>query len=102
MNARPPATAPGPPADALRAVDRELRRRRPGQQLAAAFASSNSRASIQPRRSTHSSRSSATCAGGPPKPIDAEASPLAHDRAQADPFPRHSSAHGVRSGETLV
>src|SRR5919109_3687853 len=41
----------------------------PGSSCVAALASSNSRASIQRRRSTVSSRSSATCAGGPPKPI---------------------------------
>src|SRR5919202_2867248 len=40
----------------------------PGSSAQAAFASSNSRAVSQPRRSTTSSRSSATCAGGPPKP----------------------------------
>src|SRR3954447_14891798 len=41
----------------------------PGSSWHAAFASSNSCADSQRRRSTHSSRSSAMCAGGPPKPI---------------------------------
>src|SRR5215218_4814945 len=41
----------------------------PGRSWQAALASSNSRASIHPRRSTVSSRNSATWAGGPPKPI---------------------------------
>src|SRR5215211_6737798 len=41
----------------------------PGRSWHAAFASSNSRASIHSRRSTTSSRRSAMCAGGPPKPI---------------------------------
>src|SRR4051812_19948657 len=35
----------------------------------AAFASSNSPGLSQPRRSTTSRRSSAMCAGGPPKPV---------------------------------
>ena len=37
--------------------------------LVAATPSSNSAADSQPRRSTHSSRSSAMCAGGPPNPM---------------------------------
>src|SRR5438067_7654051 len=37
--------------------------------FAAASARSNWSSASQRRRSTHSSRSSATCAGGPPKPI---------------------------------
>ncbi len=40
----------------------------PGSRLVAAIASSNSAADSQRLRSTHSSRSSAICAGGPPKP----------------------------------
>jgi hypothetical protein len=46
--------------------------------LTAAIASSKSRAAIHPRRSTHSSRSSAMCAGGPPKPMQPI---LPHSRA---------------------
>jgi hypothetical protein len=41
----------------------------PGSSWQAALASSNSRASIQPWRSTTVSLSSAMWAGGPPKPI---------------------------------
>src|SRR3954469_15985017 len=40
----------------------------PGRRLQAATASSNSTAPSQRRRSTHSSRSSAMWAGGPPNP----------------------------------
>ena len=63
------------------------------------MASSNSRASIQPRRSTTSSRSSATCAGGPPKPISPRrphsrrtvGQGHAHERAEAT-FPSWTSS----------
>src|SRR5580693_9615325 len=41
----------------------------PGSMLVAATPSSNSRAEIQSRRSTHSTLSSAMCAGGPPNPM---------------------------------
>ena len=41
----------------------------PGSRLHAAIASSNSSRVSHPRRCTHSSRSSAMCAGGPPKPM---------------------------------
>jgi hypothetical protein len=41
----------------------------PGIRLQTAMASSNSRASSQLLRSTHSWRSSLMCAGGPPNPM---------------------------------
>ena len=57
----------------------------PGSSWHAALASSNSRAVIQPRRSIISSRSSATCAGGPPKPIVPIRPHSRSDRGQRDP-----------------
>src|ERR671916_2092364 len=59
----------------------------PGRSWHAALASSNSRASIHPRRSTTSSRSSATCAGGPPNPI-----------SPRRPHSRRTVARGTRTG----
>src|SRR4051812_19197582 len=59
----------------------------PGSSWQAAFASSNSCADSQPRRSTHSSRRSATCAGGPPKPI-----------TPSRPHSRSTVGSGTRTG----
>ena len=85
MKASPPASAPAVAGDAARAVDRELRRGRPGQQLAGGEGVLElARAAASARRSTTTSRSSATCAGGPPKPISADPPPLAQHRHERD------------------
>ena len=57
--------------------------------------------SIQPRRSTTSSRSSATCAGGPPKPISADAPPLAQRRSRAAPARARRYRRILRAVERL-
>ena len=74
------AGAAGDPLGACRSPSASLAG--PGSRLQAANASSNSRGSIQPRRSTVRSRSSATWAGGPPKPSSADPAPLAGHGAQ--------------------
>ena len=65
---RRPARRRGPRTPP-RAVDRQLRRGRAGQQVARGDRVLELVRVSQPRRSTHSSRSSAMCAGGPPKPM---------------------------------
>ena len=66
----------------------------PGIRLHTAMASSNSRASSQPRRSTHSWRSSRMCAGGPPNPMQ----PIRpHSRSTV-----RSGTRGLRSAEAAA
>src|SRR5215472_3548810 len=69
MNAIPPASAPARPWTRQAQKIASSVEAGPGSRLQAAIASSNSCAEIQPRRSTHSCRSSAMCAGGPPNPM---------------------------------
>ena len=90
MNARPADQRAGGRRRA-RAVDRQLRRGRPGSSWHAAYGVLELARSIQPRALHDSSRSSATCAGGPPKPI----SPSAPTRAG----PSSADAHG---GDYLI
>jgi len=54
----------------------------PGSMLVVATPSSNSDEEIQARSSTHNARSKAMWRGGPPKPMQADAAPLAGDRQQ--------------------
>ena len=79
MKPSPPTIAPAAPGDAVGAEDRELRRRRPGQQAAGGVGVlERARRRSTAGRSTTSSRSSAMCAGGPPNPV----SPIrVHSRA---------------------
>src|SRR5919108_4918715 len=80
----------------------------PGISCVAALASSNSRASIQPRRSTVSSRRSATCAGGPPKlsaPIRAHSFTTVLSGARPTAAPSNQGARAslrVRVGRIIV
>jgi len=91
-----------PPADALRAVDGELRRRRPREQLCGRVRILEL-PGVDPAASLDAQLAQERHVGRrPAESDDAQAPPLARDRAQADPFPRHSTAHGVRSGEALV
>ncbi len=69
MKASPPATAPARPRTRHAQKIASSVDAGPGSRLQAAIASSNSAASSQPRLSTHSRRSSAMCAGGPPNPV---------------------------------
>ena len=69
MNARPPTSAPSRPRTRHAQKIASSVDAGPGSRLQAAIASSNSAASSQPRPSTHSRRSSAMCAGGPPNPV---------------------------------
>src|SRR5262249_52134411 len=70
MKAAPPTIAPnGPPTRQAQKIASCVEAG-PGNRLQAATASSNSCAVSQPSRSTHSSRSRAMCAGGPPKPVE--------------------------------
>jgi hypothetical protein len=68
MKAAPPARAPARPRSRQAQKMASSVEAGPGIRLQTAIASSNSRASSQPRRSTHSWRSSRMCAGGPPNP----------------------------------
>ena len=68
MNAAPATSAPSGPRTRQPQKIASWVEAGPGRRLQAAIASSNSRGSSQRRRSTHSSRSSAMWAGGPPKP----------------------------------
>jgi len=69
MKARPPTTAPSRPRTRHAQKIASSVEAGPGSRLHAAIASSNSAASSHPRLSTHSRRSSAMCAGGPPNPV---------------------------------
>jgi hypothetical protein len=69
MKARPPTTAPSLPRTRHAQKIASWVDAGPGSRLHAAIASSNSSASSHPWRSTHSRRSSAMCAGGPPNPV---------------------------------
>ena len=69
MNAAPPTSAPSRPRTRHAQKMASSVEAGPGSRLQAAIASSNSVESSQPRWSTHSLRSSAMCAGGPPNPI---------------------------------
>ena len=69
MNPAPPTSAPARPRSRQAQKMASWVEAGPGIRLQTAIASSNSRASSQPLRSTHSWRSSLMCAGGPPKPI---------------------------------
>ena len=69
MNAAPPTRAPSRPRSRQAQKIASCVEAGPGSTLQTAIASSNSRASSQPRRSTHSCRSSLICAGGPPNPM---------------------------------
>src|SRR5262249_34191735 len=70
MKAAPPTIAPnGPPTRQAQKIASCVEAG-PGNRLQAATASSNSCAVSQPSRSTHSSRSRAMGAGGPPKPVE--------------------------------
>ena len=69
MNAAPPASAPGRPRTRQAQKIASWVEAGPGSRLQAAIASSNSRASSHRLSSTHSLRSSAMCAGGPPNPM---------------------------------
>ena len=69
MKASPPATAPARPRTRHAQKIASSVDAGPGSRLQAAIASSNSAASSHPRESTHSRRSSAMCAGGPPNPV---------------------------------
>ena len=70
MNAAPPTIAPARPRHPPRAVDRELGRGRSGQQVARGDRVLELvRRDPAALRSTHSSRSSAMCVGGPPNPM---------------------------------
>ena len=69
MKASPPTTAPSRPRTRHAQKIASSVDAGPGSRLHAAIASSNSAASSHPRLSTHSRRSSAMCAGGPPNPV---------------------------------
>ena len=69
MNAAPPISAPARPRSRQAQKMASWVEAGPGIRLQTAMASSNSRASSQPLRSTHSWRSSRMCAGGPPNPM---------------------------------
>ena len=69
MKARPPASAPSRPRTRQAQKMASSVEAGPGSRLQAPMASSNSCASSHCLRSTHSWRSSAMCAGGPPKPM---------------------------------
>ena len=69
MKARPPASAPSWPRTRQAQKMASSVEAGPGSRLQAPMASSNSCASSHCLRSTHSWRSSAMCAGGPPKPM---------------------------------
>src|ERR1700678_2263852 len=68
MNAAPPARAPRRPRTRHAQKIASWVEAGPGSRLQALIASSNSVASSHCSRSTHSLRSSAMCAGGPPNP----------------------------------
>ena len=69
MKARPPTTAPSRPRTRHAQKIASSVDAGPGRRLQAAIASSNSAASSQPSRSTHSRRKRAIWAGGPPNPV---------------------------------
>jgi hypothetical protein len=69
MKASPPTTAPSLPRTRHAQKIASSVDAGPGSRLHAAIASSNSAASSHSRWSTHSLRSSAMCAGGPPNPV---------------------------------
>ena len=69
MKARPPTSAPSRPRTRQAQKMASWVEAGPGSRLQAPMASSNSCASSHCLRSTHSRRSSAMCAGGPPKPM---------------------------------
>ncbi len=69
MNPAPPTSAPARPRSRQAQKMASCVEAGPGIMLQTAIASSNSRASSQPRRSTTSCRSSRMCAGGPPNPM---------------------------------
>ncbi len=69
INAAPPTSAPTRPRSRQAQKIASCVDAGPGIRLQTAIASSNSRASIQPRFSTTSCRSSRICAGGPPNPM---------------------------------
>src|SRR6185437_6520286 len=69
MNAAPPASAPSLPRTRHAHKIANSVEAGPGSRLQTAIASSNSAASSHRRSSTHSLRSSAIWAGGPPKPM---------------------------------
>ncbi len=69
MNARPPTRAPSRPHTRQAQKIASSVDAGPGSRLQVAIASSNSAASSQPSRSTHSRRKSAMWAGGPPNPV---------------------------------
>ena len=69
MNAAPPMSAPARPRSRQAQKMANCVEAGPGSRLQTAIASSNSRASSQPRRSTHNWRSSRIWAGGPPNPM---------------------------------
>ena len=101
MKASPPASAPAPPADAPRAVDRQLRRGRAGQQLhggVGVLELARRRSSPAARRTGR--RSSAMCAGGPPNPTTPIRAHSAHDLAQ--PVPPPSGGRSYQAGRSAV
>ena len=69
IKAKPPASAPSRPRTRQAQKMASSVEAGPGSRLQAPMASSNSCASSHCLRSTHSWRSSAMCAGGPPKPM---------------------------------
>ena len=98
MNAAPPASAPARPRSRQAQKIASWVEAGPGSRLHVARASSNSRPSSQPRRSTHSSRSSRMWVGGPPNPMQ----PIRPHSRRIVSRPGGSSGGRRRGGHTIM